>query len=48
VRVCLDCGWSEFAIPQSWLSAGWLQSLRPPTTPGASAIEAAIIAATTN
>jgi hypothetical protein len=48
VRVCLDCGWSEFAIPQSWLSAGWLQSLRPPTAPGASAIEAAIIAATTN
>ena len=29
VRVCLDCGWSEFWIPQSWLSAGWLRSLRP-------------------
>lgn len=29
VLVCLDCGWSEFSIPRSWLSAGWLQSLRP-------------------
>lgn len=29
VRVCLDCGWSEFSIPRSWLSAGWLRSMRP-------------------
>ena len=29
VRVCLDCGWSEFSIPGAWLSAGWLKSLRP-------------------
>jgi hypothetical protein len=29
VRVCLDCGWSEFSIPGAWLSAGWLRSLRP-------------------
>jgi hypothetical protein len=29
IRVCLDCGWSEFVIPRAWLSAGWLQSLRP-------------------
>jgi len=29
IRVCLDCGWSEFVIPRSWLSAGWLRSLRP-------------------
>jgi hypothetical protein len=29
VQVCLDCGWSEFSIPQTWLSAGWLGSLRP-------------------
>jgi hypothetical protein len=21
VRVCLDCGWSEFSIPGAWLSA---------------------------
>ena len=29
IRVCLDCGWSEFSIPSSWLAAGWLRSLRP-------------------
>jgi hypothetical protein len=29
VRVCLDCGWSEFSIPRSWLSAGWLRPTRP-------------------
>ncbi len=31
IQVCLDCGWSEFVIPRAWLSAGWLQSLRPQT-----------------
>jgi len=29
IHVCLDCGWSEFAIPHSWLAAGWLRPLRP-------------------
>jgi hypothetical protein len=29
VRVCLDCGWSEFSIPRSWLSAGWLRPMTP-------------------
>jgi hypothetical protein len=29
IQVCLDCGWSEFSIPKSWLSAGWLRSMRP-------------------
>jgi hypothetical protein len=29
VRVCLDCGWSEFSIPRSWLSAGWLRPMVP-------------------
>ena len=29
ILVCLDCGWCEFSIPRSWLSAGWLTSLRP-------------------
>lgn len=24
IRVCIDCGWSEFSIPHAWLSAGWL------------------------
>jgi len=33
IRVCLDCGWSEFSIPHSWLSAGWLRSLRPQAVP---------------
>ncbi|MGD0733554.1 MAG: hypothetical protein ABR976_00340 [Terracidiphilus sp.] len=26
VHACLDCGWSEFSIPRSWLAAGWLRS----------------------
>jgi len=29
ILVCLDCGWSEFSIPHSWLSAGWLRPMRP-------------------
>lgn len=29
VIICLDCGWSEFSVPRSWLSAGWLRALRP-------------------
>ena len=33
VRVCLDCGWSEFSIPRSWLSAGWLRPMRTQPTP---------------
>jgi hypothetical protein len=33
IRVCLDCGWSEFSIPRSWLSAGWLRPLRPQAVP---------------
>jgi len=28
IRVCLECGASEFVIPHSWLSAGWLRPLR--------------------
>jgi hypothetical protein len=34
IQVCLDCGWSEFAIPQTWLSAGWLRPLRPQPVQG--------------
>lgn len=33
IRVCLDCGWSEFSIPQAWLAAGWLRPLRPQAVP---------------
>jgi hypothetical protein len=35
ILVCLDCGWSEFSIPRSWLSAGWLRSMRPQPSPAA-------------
>ncbi|HWE85784.1 MAG TPA: hypothetical protein VG267_12630 [Terracidiphilus sp.] len=33
IRVCLDCGWSEFSIPRTWLSAGWLRAQRPQAPP---------------
>ncbi len=33
ILVCPDCGWSEFSIPPSWLSAGWLRPLRPKPVP---------------
>ena len=29
IQICLDCGWSEFSIPRSWLAAGWLRPMRP-------------------
>ncbi len=47
VQVCLDCGWSEFSIPRSWLSAGWLRSLRTqpaPTTPSIGSANVAVTA----
>jgi hypothetical protein len=25
VLICLDCGYSEFSVPESWLRAGWLR-----------------------
>jgi len=40
IVVCLDCGWSEFSIPRSWLSAGWLRSMRTQPSPGAASIAA--------
>jgi hypothetical protein len=45
ILVCLDCGWSEFSIPRSWLSAGWLAGMRPAPEPeniATSAVAAAI------
>ena len=33
VRVCLDCGWSEFSIPGGWLKAGWLRGERRAVEP---------------
>ena len=38
VRVCLDCGWSEFSIPRSWLAAGWLRPMRAQSTPASSSV----------
>jgi len=35
VLVCLDCGWSEFSVPRSWLAAGWLHAQRPQSLPSA-------------
>ena len=29
IKVCLDCGWSEFSVPRAWLSAGWMRSMTP-------------------
>jgi hypothetical protein len=45
ILVCLDCGWSEFSIPRSWLSAGWLRSMRPQPAPAAPTIVSANVAA---
>jgi hypothetical protein len=47
IHVCLDCGWSEFSIPRSWLSAGWLHSAQPTIAPGGTTLEATVLAATT-
>ena len=47
IHVCLDCGWSEFSIPRSWLSAGWLHSAHPTIAPGGTTLEATVLAATT-
>jgi hypothetical protein len=44
ITVCLDCGWSEFLIPRSWLSAGWLRSMRTETPSAeASTVSAEVI-----
>ncbi len=48
VLICLDCGWAEFSVPSSWLSAGWLRSMRSPISPGATHLESPIFAATPN
>lgn len=33
VQICLDCGWSQFVVPRSWLSAGWVRPMRPQAVP---------------
>ena len=30
VVICMECGWSEFLTPLSWLSARWLRPIQPP------------------
>ena len=45
VRICLDCGWSEFSVPRSWLSAGWLQSARPTGGANGTAIASSLVPA---
>jgi hypothetical protein len=45
VRVCLDCGWSEFSVPHSWLAAGWLRPANHETAPGPQLVVRAAVAA---
>ena len=45
INVCVECGWSEFSIPDAWLSAGWLRPHRKqPQTATVTAIDAIRIA----
>jgi hypothetical protein len=44
IMICLDCGWSEFSIPRSWLSAGWLRPMRSQPIPVTAPISSARIA----
>jgi hypothetical protein len=48
IMVCLDCGWSEFSIPRSWLSAGWLRPMRPQPVAATASISSARIAVLTS
>ena len=45
VRICVDCGWSEFSVPSSWLSAGWLRSALPTVAPDRASITASFVPA---
>ena len=47
VQICLDCGWSEFSVPQSWLSAGWLHSARMQAAEIGNAITSPVVATAT-
>jgi hypothetical protein len=31
IHICLECGNAEFAVPEKWLAAGWLQPQRAKT-----------------
>lgn len=45
IKVCLDCGWSEFSVPRSWLSARWLQSVRSTSAASETVIAASLVPA---
>lgn len=47
VQVCVDCGWSEFSIPRSWLSAGWLRASRPQPAGGVTSMATTQVAVLT-
>jgi hypothetical protein len=44
IRICLDCGWSEFSIPRSWLAAGWLRPLRTQSATASASLVSANVA----
>ena len=45
IKVCLDCGWSEFSVPRAWLAAGWLRTASPEPAPGPKLVPRPAIAA---
>jgi hypothetical protein len=46
IKVCTDCGWSEFSVPRAWLAAGWLQSANHEAVPGPQLVVRTPVAAT--
>ena len=44
ISVCTECGWSEFSIPASWLSAGWLGPRKKQPIANVTAIDAVRVA----
>jgi hypothetical protein len=45
VHVCLDCGWSEFSVPPSWLKNGWLRQGSQESMPGPKLVPRPLVAA---
>jgi len=46
VRLCLDCGCSEFVVPHSWLAAGWVRTVNHESVPGPQLVVRTPVAAT--
>jgi RNase P subunit RPR2 len=40
ILTCLECGWSEFYVPDSWLAARWLRPIQAPAYMTASPVAA--------